>query len=164
MRPYGQRMATTPPSDVVEPPASDKRWQTGVILAGAGFVAAFVLVAMIGVTILAIATGGDDEVATPAPGDTGEAGEAVGGQTIVATEFAFTPPITQSGTQVELTLVNEGAAFHNLEIEGVDGFILEVDAGATDSGTIELAAGNYVLWCSVPGHREAGMEGSLIVG
>ncbi len=140
-------------------------WRTGLLVGGAGFVAAFVLVAMVGVTILVVATGGDGEPSATATSESGEPGDdAGGGQTIVATEFAFTPPITQSGTQVELTLVNEGAAFHNLEIEGVDGFLIEVDAGESATASIELAAGNYVLWCSVPGHREAGMEGSLIVG
>lgn len=158
-------MTSPPTSGVAEPDEAKSRWQTGVMLGGAGFVAAFVLVAMIGVTILAIATGGDDEPAATTTAESGETGDATGGgPTIVATEFAFTPPVVQIGTQAELTLVNEGAAFHNLEIEGVDGFILEAQAGESATGSIELAAGNYVMWCSVPGHREAGMEGSLIVG
>jgi uncharacterized cupredoxin-like copper-binding protein len=32
-----------------------------------------------------------------------------------------------------------------------------------DEGEIDLAAGEYVFYCDVPGHRDAGMEGTLTV-
>ena len=134
----------------------DTDWSLGAILAGFAFVAAFIGTTILGITVLAIGLSDDDN------GDTPSAPAAAAG-VIVATEFAFDPPVVQSGSPVELVLRNDGAAFHNLEIEGVDGFVLEVEPGETDAGTIELDAGNYVLWCSVPGHREAGMVGALVV-
>jgi plastocyanin len=36
-------------------------------------------------------------------------------------------------------------------------------AGATDTLTLPLRTGKYVFFCSVPGHRQSGMEGALIV-
>jgi len=46
-------------------------------------------------------------------------------------------------------------------------FALHVAAEAGHVATIEFTpteAGTYVFYCTVPGHREAGMEGKLVVG
>lgn len=66
---------------------------------------------------------------------------------------------------VEITLVNVGGAEHNITIDEAAG---ETDAvaaaaGATETGVLELFSGTYTYYCSVPGHREAGMEGRLEV-
>ncbi len=36
-------------------------------------------------------------------------------------------------------------------------------SGGTKSFTVTLTAGMYIYYCSVPGHREAGMQGTLTV-
>jgi uncharacterized cupredoxin-like copper-binding protein len=53
---------------------------------------------------------------------------------------------------------NEGSTVHSFVIDGQD-FKLSDD----DEGDVDLAAGEYVFFCDVPGHREAGMEGTLTV-
>jgi nitrite reductase (NO-forming) len=60
--------------------------------------------------------------------------------------------------------VNEGAQAHTLLIDRISGFKLEVAAkGDTDSGNVSLKPGRYTLYCDVPGHRDVGMESTLVV-
>jgi plastocyanin len=68
----------------------------------------------------------------------------------------------------DIEYVQEGTLPHTLVIEAsdggaVDGFKLEVDGDDTDTGTVDLPAGDYRIYCDVPGHRDAGMEAELHV-
>jgi uncharacterized cupredoxin-like copper-binding protein len=61
---------------------------------------------------------------------------------------------------------NDGQTEHALEIEG-KGVEEETDTlGPGESGevTVELAAGEYEIYCPIDGHRAMGMEGTLVVG
>lgn len=62
---------------------------------------------------------------------------------------------------VEITYTNEGSVAHTLLIKGESGFKLSV--GDTDTGTIELAAGDYTVFCDIAGHEAAGMKADLTV-
>ena len=83
--------------------------------------------------------------------------------TLVATEFAFDPDPASLVRDGTITLDNQGAIFHNLEIEGVAGFIIEADPGAAVVSAIPVDPGTYTIFCSIPGHRDAGMEAQLVV-
>jgi plastocyanin len=55
---------------------------------------------------------------------------------------------------------------HSVAIESPDGETLgasETGANATFTAEAELTAGDYVFYCTVSGHRESGMEGTLTV-
>ncbi len=82
---------------------------------------------------------------------------------ITAKEFAFDPEPIVLATTSRVNLNNEGAVLHNFVIEGIDNFELVADAGQMESADIGLNAGEYVVYCSIPGHRAAGMETDLIV-
>lgn len=113
---------------------------------------------------LALAGCGDDDDSNGSSG--GDAAPAGGGTLeVIAEDIAFGEDAyeTSAGT-VELVYKNEGAINHTLLIEGVDDFVLEVTSnGDEDSGSVELEPGSYVIYCDVPGHREAGMEATLEV-
>lgn len=63
---------------------------------------------------------------------------------------------------LEVDYVNDGSIAHTLLVKGLDGFKLAV--GDEDSGTLELEAGEYTLYCDIPGHEAAGMTAELTVG
>lgn len=107
--------------------------------------------------------------------------------TVTMKEFGFEPnSITvPAGSPVELTLVNEGAIEHDFVIEVIpvsdvsstgsgeghmSGSHSEYDlhtsttAGTTSTLTFTpTEPGTYQIICSVPGHKDAGMTGELIV-
>lgn len=68
-----------------------------------------------------------------------------------------------AGTVV-LNYVNKGSLPHTLLIDGGPKFRLKVDRkGDEDAGAVTLRPGEYTLYCDIPGHRNGGMEGTLIV-
>jgi nitrite reductase (NO-forming) len=61
-------------------------------------------------------------------------------------------------------VANLGAIPHDLVVEGHDVGTPMLDSGETHAfDTADLAPGTYTVICTVPGHREAGMEGTLTV-
>ena len=85
---------------------------------------------------------------------------------VTAGEFAFKPGVVtvSKGEEVVLVLNNQGALSHNLVIPELD---LEIKSIQTDeNGRIRFTVdrtGTFVFYCSVPGHKEAGMTGELRV-
>ena len=67
--------------------------------------------------------------------------------------------------EIEVTGVNVSNSFHDIHFAGAaeGSEIIEMDAGETSSGTVLLFPGEVTFWCDVPGHREAGMEGTVTV-
>ena len=45
----------------------------------------------------------------------------------------------------------------------VPGFKLQASSGQSDELKVDLKPGKYTIFCDLPGHREAGMEGSITV-
>ena len=66
---------------------------------------------------------------------------------------------------VTLELDNPSSTPHDVKVEDSSGELGGTDtvAGGSTSATIDLDAGDYTFYCSVPGHREGGMEGDLTV-
>jgi plastocyanin len=67
---------------------------------------------------------------------------------------------------VTVEFTNGQSVPHDVAIETMNGEVLgqtETVAEGEDSAEIELKPGTYKFFCTVPGHREAGMEGTLTV-
>ena len=65
-----------------------------------------------------------------------------------------------------IEFTNESPVPHNVVIEDESGKELggtEVISEGSNSAEVELKPGTYTYFCSVPGHRQAGMEGTLTV-
>lgn len=66
-----------------------------------------------------------------------------------------------------IQFTNGSPSAHNLTIEqGASGPILGATPtfqGGTKTLTLTLKPGTYTFFCSVAGHRQAGMQGTLIV-
>jgi plastocyanin len=63
---------------------------------------------------------------------------------------------------VTFVLVNEGNILHDLTIDEL-GIHMVANPGETVVEDVTLQPGTYDYYCSVPGHRAAGMEGTLQV-
>lgn len=121
------------------------------------------VVALSALAVLGLAAcggGGDGTSAGDADEDPGNGSASV---SLVAKEFEFTPSdITVDAPSFSLELRNEGAIEHDFSVEDTDVKIF-AKAAETATGEIEMEPGTYTFFCSIPGHREGGMEGTLTV-
>lgn len=67
-----------------------------------------------------------------------------------------------AGMQLTLNVTNEGAMPHDLKVGGTDGTSM-LDPGASETITIGPFDASTEAWCTVPGHKEAGMLMSITV-
>ena len=85
---------------------------------------------------------------------------------VVAVDIAFeqTEMRIPADTEVTVTLTNNGMLEHDWVVDDIEGAMIDVlQSGEMASATFTAPAGEYEYYCSVPGHREAGMVGKLIV-
>ena len=83
-------------------------------------------------------------------------------------QLRFTmPKLTAKPGKVTLQMANPSSAGmdHGIAVEGngVDKDGPTVAAGKTSSVTVTLKKGTYTYYCPVPGHKQAGMVGTLTV-
>ena len=67
-----------------------------------------------------------------------------------------------TGYEIDLSAKN---GIHDFVFDGAySGFRLEADGGGgTQKQKIDLKPGTYTFYCTYPGHRQAGMQGTLTV-
>jgi uncharacterized cupredoxin-like copper-binding protein len=125
----------------------------------------------------AIATPAEEAAGTAAPQEaTAEASPAATAEEPAAAEEAAEPVEIIShdiffdpnefsipaDIDVAVSLPNEGVTLHNFSIDAL-GIDVDIDPGATEETVINAPAGTYEFYCNVPGHKAAGMFGTLTV-
>jgi plastocyanin len=129
-----------------------------------------------------VACGSDsDDSSTPTNGaksqsgaaaESGAEGKSAGSGAAVSFEAASsglvytTDSATAKAGKVTIDFTNPQAISHDVAIEDASGQTIgktEVITESSSSTKLELKPGDYTFYCSVPGHREAGMEGKLTV-
>lgn len=107
------------------------------------------------------ATSSADE-AIPGDDDAGQVVQIAAAENL---KFAKTKASAKAG-KVTLRMPNPTAVPHNIAIDlnNEDDVVGEiVEKGGTSEAGADLDAAQYEYYCSVPGHREAGMVGTLTV-
>jgi uncharacterized cupredoxin-like copper-binding protein len=112
--------------------------------------------------------------ATPVPGGSPAAGTPVPGAspppaaaaptTIELQDIKFVPNSfsVPANTPTKITLKNTGVTLHNFSIDQLN-IKQDVQPGETVEITINAPPGTYQYYCDVPGHKDAGMVGTLTV-
>jgi uncharacterized cupredoxin-like copper-binding protein len=147
-------------------------------------VTALLVLALAALTLVACGGGSDTEStattaettaeSTGANGAAGAAGSEGGGGSVVKIEAAEGSELayvqksaTAKAGSVSIEFNNPQSLSHDVAVEDSSGEELgktELVAGSSTTATIgNLKPGKYTFFCSVPGHREAGMEGTLTV-
>jgi len=132
---------------------------TAVVIAAAA--------ALVSTSVLA-GCGGSDESESTTTGETTSTGEGTTLQLAAdpngALKYDKTSLEAPTGT-VTIVLTNDSSVQHDVAIEGngVDVTSDLVDNGGTADASATLDPGTYTFYCTVPGHEEAGMKGTLTV-
>lgn len=104
---------------------------------------------------------------TPAPAGEGSEGGSVKLEANSEGQLEYdTKSLSAKAGKVSVDFTNSSSLPHNVTIESSGGE--QVGATPTFSGgskslSVNLKPGTYKFFCSVPGHRQAGMEGTLTV-
>jgi uncharacterized cupredoxin-like copper-binding protein/sugar lactone lactonase YvrE len=108
------------------------------------------------------ATATHEAAATEAPAD----GTAAVGNTVTmeAGDFYFKPQDVKipANTVVTFKITNVAQIPHNFSIDALE-ISVALPPGTTQDVTVNAPAGTYPFYCNLPGHRAAGMKGTLTV-
>jgi plastocyanin len=114
-----------------------------------------------------IAEGGGESTGAEAEGGTAGSASAVDISAVEGSDLAYEQKsVDATAGKVTVNFTNPQAIPHDVDIEDASGEdVGETDLVSEDSASVEvdLKPGAYTFFCSVPGHREAGMEGTINV-
>ncbi len=133
-----------------------------------------VVAAILSLGLFLTACSDDDVASTGANGDEAEQDHDDHGETPVAegarridvnaTSFAYDPDeiTVDTGEDVAIVLTSDDL-LHDFVIDELDVHVAADRDETAEGGLRADTAGEYTYYCTVAGHREAGMEGTLVV-
>ena len=146
------RPAPTP--DTLPSPTEPPRPQVGGSLP-AGTAAVVLAVLALVIAAVGLFVGGRDD----------GSGSGQSAPTVSLTEFALTPATVTVPEGGSLEVTNDGTMPHNVTVQGTSVKTEDLDAGeSTTLDVSALEAGTYEIVCSIPGHADGGMKGTLTIG
>jgi uncharacterized cupredoxin-like copper-binding protein len=112
------------------------------------------------------AAGGETTGTTGKTTGTGKTGPTV--QTVQVSEVEYKirlPKTTLKAGKYTFEVQNEGKVPHNLVVKGTGAqeATSDLSPGKGESLTVELKPGSYDFFCSIPGHRQLGMEQKVTI-
>jgi plastocyanin len=144
-----------------------------------------VILALVLASVALVACGGGDDDSNTTTGTSTNGAESTGAgnlsnqeareggadailefETAPSGQLAYTAKyLSATPGKITIELKNPQSLPHDVRIEseGKDLGGTETIAESSTSAPINLKPGSYTFFCSVPGHREAGMEGTLTV-
>jgi nitrite reductase (NO-forming) len=107
--------------------------------------------------------GGGDATPEPPAATQAPSGETLGTLEVTGVDIGFEPAAfdVDAAGAYEVKLVNAGTIVHDITFP--DGTKIEAQAGETASAVVEVPASGLAFLCSIPGHAEAGMTGTISV-
>ena len=77
------------------------------------------------------------------------------------------PDLEVAGPTVTLEVTNDGPTPHNVAVRTQDGDVVmttaDLSRGESETISADLPPGDYVTFCSLPGHESLGIRGTLTV-
>ena len=136
-----------------------------------------IVAALAAVGLAACGGGGNDNstsaASTPASTTPAGGGGAGGGGSTVAistpggSTLAYDQKsVSAKAGSVTINFDNKEALQHDVAVADSSGKVLgqtDLVSSGTANATVNLQPGTYTFYCTVPGHRDAGMEGTLSV-
>jgi len=173
--PYRWRIALSQQS--ADPAASRRRWR----IASLALVAAALAVAGCGGSKGTSSSASSATSTTPASPTTSSPQSASGAESQPSNgsggalslsansegQLAYnTKSLSAKAGKVSIDFANSSPIAHNVTVESSSGSVVgstPTFQGASKTLSLSLKPGTYKFFCSVPGHRQAGMEGTLVV-
>lgn len=134
-------------------------------------IAALLVLALAAVALVACG-GGGSTTTTETGGGAGGGGGGASGATVKFEadpngQLSYTTKsVAAKAGKATIELHNPQSLPHDVAIEDSSGKTIgktEVITESTDTAVVDLKPGKYTFFCTVPGHRQAGMEGTLTV-
>ncbi|MBA3687519.1 MAG: hypothetical protein H0W81_01575 [Chloroflexi bacterium] len=77
------------------------------------------------------------------------------------------PDLSVTGPTVTFMVTNDGPTPHNVAVRNAEGVVLmttrDLSLGESQTISAQFAPGDYITFCSLPGHESLGVKGRLSV-